>query len=135
VQYKSYGQDGTTTSTSSTDSRNEVKFGFKKNYFNDRLTLQVGSAYDWGRPTTSNQSASNFNLAGDFRAQYLLSPDGGVSVVGFRASNYDLFYGRNIERTGVGLTFQKKFNTLYEFLHSKKRIQREAQEKAHGAKQ
>ncbi|MES2478372.1 MAG: translocation/assembly module TamB domain-containing protein [Bacteroidota bacterium] len=138
VQYKSFGQEANTTGTggvvSSADSRNQLKFGLQKNYFDDRLSLQVGSAYDWGRPTTTNQSASSFNLAGDFRAQYLLTSDGGVSLVGFRASNYDLFYGYNIARQGVGLTVRKSFDNLYEFLHSKKRILREKQEKMNGVK-
>lgn len=135
LQYNSYAQDGLANSTNTTDSRNQVKFGIKRNYFNDRLVLQVGSAYDWGRPTANNQSASNFNLAGDFRAQYLLTPDGGVSIVGFRASNYDLFYGKNIDRTGLGLTFRKNFDNMYEFLHSRKRVLSEENDKAKGAKQ
>jgi hypothetical protein len=138
VQYKSFGQDVNSTTTgavgATTDSRNQVKFGLKKNYFNDRLSLQVGSAYDWGRPTTTDQSASSFNLAGDFRAQYLINADGGLSLVGFRASNYDLFYGYNIARQGLGITVRKSFDNFYEFIHSKKRIAREKQEKALGVK-
>lgn len=138
VQYKSYGQDlsATTTSTGAVvGTRDEIKLGLGKNYFNDRLKLQIGSAYDWGRPTTSNQAASTFNLAGDFRAQYQLTKDGGISLVGFRASNYDLFYGYNIARQGLGVTFRKSFDNLYEFIHSKKRIQREQAEKMNGVKQ
>lgn len=131
VQYKSFGQDATSTTTSTTatvtDTRNQVKLGLKKNYFNDRLSLQIGSAYDWGRPTTTDQSASSFNLAGDFRAQYHITADGGVSFVGFRASNYDLFYGYNILRQGVGISVRKSFDNFYEFIHSKKRIAREQQ--------
>lgn len=137
VQYKSLSQDITDGSTtgSISDSRNVVKIGLGRNYFNDRLKIQVGSAYDWGRPSANNQSTSNFNLAGDFRAQYLLTPDGGVSLVGFRASNYDLFYGYNIARTGVGISVRKSFDNLYEFFHSQKRIQRDLLEKSKGAKQ
>lgn len=126
LQYKNIGQDASSGSTTNlVDSRNVVKFGLGRNYFNDRLKLQVGSAYDWGRPTSNNQTNSNFNLAGDFRAQYLLSPDGGVSLVGFRASNYDLYYGYNITRTGVGVSVRKSFDNLFELFHSKKRLQKE----------
>jgi len=138
VQYKSFGQEDRSSTVSggvvSADSRNQVKFGLHKNYFNDRLSIQLGSAYDWGRPTTNNQNTSSFNLAGDFRAQYLLTPDGGVSLVGFRSSNYDLFAGKNIDRQGIGLTIRKSFDNFYEFIHSKKRILREQQERAKGAK-
>lgn len=138
VQYKSVGQDAVngnaTAASNAADSRNQVKFGIGKNYFNDRLKLQFGSSYDWGRPTSVNSNTSNFNLAGDFRAQYLLTADGGISLLGFRASNYDLFYGKNVERNGLGISFRKSFDNLYEFIHSKKRIQREQAEKASGAK-
>lgn len=133
VQYRSYGQDFASptnnSSFASAGNRDEIKVGLGKNYFNDRLKIQVGSAYDWGRPTQPNQTASTFNLAGDFRAQYMLTPDGRISLVGFRASNYDLYYG-NIARQGFGLSFRKSFNNLFEFLHSKKRIQAEKDAKA-----
>jgi hypothetical protein len=139
VQYRSYGQQlGTTTGgvAPTIDSRDEVKVGIGKNYLNDRLKLQVGSSYDWGRPssTATAGTTSNFNLAGDFRAQYLLTADGGVNLLGFRSSNYDLFQGANITRTGVGVSFRKSFDNFYEFIHTKKRIQRENAEKARGAK-
>lgn len=135
LQYKNYGQESSTSGiVSATDSRDQVKFGIRKNYLNDRLKIQIGSSYDWGRPTATNQSASTFNLAGDFRGQYLLTPDGGISLTAFRASNYDIFYGRNIDRTGFGLSFRKNFDNLHEFFISKKRLQKEAEEKAAGAK-
>lgn len=133
VQYRSYGQDFASPtnnpSFASAGNRDEIKVGLGKNYFNDRLKIQVGSAYDWGRPTQPNQTASTFNLAGDFRAQYMLTPDGRISLVGFRASNYDLYYG-NIARQGLGLSFRKSFNNLFEFFHSKKRVQAEKEAKA-----
>jgi hypothetical protein len=136
VQYRSYGQDFASPtnnpSFATAGNRDEIKVGLGKNYFNDRLKLQVGSAYDWGRPTQPNQTTSTFNLAGDFRAQYMLTPDGRISLVGFRASNYDLYYG-NIARQGVGLSFRKSFNNLFEFLHSKKRVQAEKEAKAKAA--
>lgn len=133
VQYRSVGQDVITAGTAgsnATDSRNQVKFGIGKNYFNDRLKLQIGSSYDWGRPTTVDPKAGSFNLAGDFRAQYLLNADGGISLVAFRTNNYDLFYGGNVARQGVGISFRRSFDNLYEFLHSKKRIQRDLKEKS-----
>lgn len=130
VQYKSYSSTdiGGGAATDAV-SRNELKLGLKKNYFNDRLSVQVGSAYDWGRPTTANTSAGNFNLAGDFRAQYLLTPDGGISLTGFRTSNYDVIVNDNIARTGVGVTFRKSFDNLFEFFHSRKRVLEEQQKK------
>lgn len=128
LQYKSFGQDALSTQNIgaiSSETRNQVKFGVKKNYFDDRLSLQVSSAYDWGRPTSNNQNTSSFNIAGDFRAQYQLTEEGGLSLVAFRTSNYDIYYGNNIARTGVGISYRKSFDNFYEFIHSKKRLARE----------
>jgi hypothetical protein len=127
LQYNSYSltdNTGGTAAASDNVSRNVLKVGLKKSYFNDRLSVQIGSAYDWGRPTaTTSSSSSNFNLAGDFRAQYLLTADGGVSLTGFRNSNYDVTVNDNVSRTGVGITFRKSFDNLFEFFHSRKRVQ------------
>lgn len=136
VQYKSYSSSDNLGGSASNDdatNRNELKFGLKKN-FNDRLSVQVGSAYDWGRPTAANTTSSSFNLAGDFRAQYLLTPDGGISLTGFRTSNYDVIVNDNISRTGVGITFRKSFDNLFEFFHSKKRVLEQQQKKRQAIK-
>ncbi len=53
--------------------RNEVKLGLRKNLLNDRLMLEVGSSYDWGRPVSTAATSSNFNLLNDFRIQYSLA--------------------------------------------------------------
>jgi hypothetical protein len=136
VQYKSIGQESLTGSGGSeVDSRNQVKVGIGKNYFNDRLKLQAGSSYDWGRPTAVNSSASTFNLAGDFRAQYSITADGRISITGFRSSNYDLFYGANVPRTGISLNYRKSFDNFYELIHSKKRVAREKALQEKGASQ
>lgn len=127
LQYKTYSVSD--AATLSPVNRNELKFGLKRNYFNDRLVLQLGSAYDWGRPTGNNTNSNNFNLAGDFRAQYLLTPDGRITLTGFRTSNYDVLVNDNISRTGVGITFRKSFDNFFEFIHGQKRNQ-EKKEKA-----
>lgn len=129
VQYKNYSFTDNTLANTDAINRNEVKVGLQKKYFKDRLSLQVGSAYDWGRPTTTNSTASNLNLAGDFRAQYLLSKDGGISLTGFRTSDYDAVINNNISRTGVGISFRKSFDNLFEFFHSRKRILAEKQKR------
>jgi hypothetical protein len=127
LQYKNYSFTDNSTANPDAINRNEVKVGLQKKYFKDRLSLQVGSAYDWGRPTANNSNSSNLNLAGDFRAQYLLSKDGGISLTGFRTSNYDAVVNNNISRTGVGISFRKSFDNLFEFFHSKKRVLAEKQ--------
>lgn len=97
--------------------RNELSFGIRKNLLNDRLVVEVGSAYDWGRPTSANSSTSNLNLAGDFRLQYLLTEDGRVRLNVFRTNNYDVLVDRNVWRGGVGISYRKTFDDLDEFFN------------------
>lgn len=120
LKYKNYNLSD--PSISGGVNRNELTFGIRKNLFNDRLIVEVGSAYDWGRPTSSNSSTSNLNLAGDFRVQYLLTTDGRVRFNAFRTSNYDVLVDRNIWRGGIGLSYRKTFNNLGELFSGKRNL-------------
>ncbi len=118
LKYKNYNLSDPLASSGI--NRNEVSFGVRKNLLDDRLLVELGSAYDWGRPTSSNSSTSNLNLAGDFRVQYLLTEDGQVRLNAFRTSNYDVLVDRNIWRGGFGISYRRSFNNLYEFFHKAK---------------
>jgi len=101
--------------------RNEVKLGIRQNLLNDRLILEVGGSYDWGRPVSTSSTSSNFNLLNDFRIQYLLSKDGRLRFNGFRTTDYDVLVtanGGNVTRSGVGISWRKTFDSFFEFLHS-----------------
>ncbi len=102
--------------------RNEVSLNVRKNLLNDRLVVELGSAYDWGRPTSSNSNTSNLNLAGDFRVQYLLTEDGRVRLNVFRTSNYDVLVDRNIWRGGVGISYRRAFDNISEFFNKPQHI-------------
>lgn len=102
-------------------SRNEVSLGFSKTLFDDRLIVELGSAYDWGRPTASgSRNSNNLNLAGDFRVQYLLSSDGKIRLNAFRSSNYDVLVDRAIYRGGIGLSYRTSFNHINELFGKRK---------------
>lgn len=107
--------------------RNEVSVNVRKTLFKDRLIVELGSAYDWGRPTSASNSSSNLNLAGDFRVQYLLSEDGRVRLNAFRTSNFDVLINDNVYRGGVGISYRKTFNNFYELFH-KKQMRRRPEE-------
>jgi hypothetical protein len=127
LKYKNYNlSDGTTNPLN----RNEVKLGLRQNFLNDRLVVELGSAYDWGRPTSSNTSSSNFNLLNNFRVQYLLNKEGRLRLNGFRTSDYDVLLdnGRNITRAGIGLSWRKTFDSFAEFIHSTKHYRRRNEE-------
>lgn len=108
-QYSFNNNDGQTAGN-----RNAVSLGVKKNLFKDRLTVEVGSSVDWGKPTSTN-SSSNFNPVGDFRLQYLIKEGGNLRGNIFRTSSYDVLADQNITRGGIGLTWRKSFDNLTEF--------------------
>ena len=120
-KYKNYNiSDGTSLNPLN---RNEVKLGLRQNFLNDRLIVELGGSYDWGRATAANSASSNLNLLNDFRLQYLLSKDGRLRLNGFRTSDYDALVGdngSNITRAGVGLSWRKTFDSWSEFWHTPK---------------
>lgn len=113
--------------------RNEAGVNLRKNFFNDRLIVEVGGVYDWGRNNAQSDLTTNF--AGDFRVQYLLSEDGRVRFNVFRTSNYDALFSQLIGRQGVGLSYRKSFNGLRDLLRSKEKTKKEAEEKMQDQRQ
>ncbi len=120
LKYKTYSYANSTTSNNS--NRNEVSLGLKKNYFDNRLSVELGSAIDWGKPTSSN-NGSNFKPVGDFRVQYLIKEGGNLRANIFRTSSYDIFVDRNISRGGLGLTWRKSFNRFGELFRGSKYLE------------
>lgn len=109
--------------------RNEAGVNLRKNFFNNRLIVEVGGVYDWGR-NGGSQSDLTTNFAGDFRVQYLLSEDGRVRFNVFRTSNYDALFSQLIGRQGVGLSYRKSFNNFRGLFQSRSRTKQEEEQKA-----
>lgn len=129
VKYKNYSLSDNNNALASLNyfNRNEAEVNLRKNFLNDRLVVEVGGIYDWGAAGSvgSNYSA---NLAGDFRIQYLLTPDGRVRFSIFRTSDYDPLYSlKAIGRQGINLSYRKSFNTLSDFFTSKRHFKSGAQ--------
>ncbi len=113
INYQNYSY---TDQNSGGGNRNAVTGTIRRNYFNDRLVVELGGTSDWGRPASSSTS-TNFNVTGDFRIQYLLSQTSGLRLNAFRNSNYDVTLDRSIVRSGMGLSWRKSFDNLSEFFH------------------
>jgi len=129
VKYTNYNYNYADPSAlaSSTINRSEVKVGVNKNYFNDRLTVELGGTSDWGHPTSASNT-SNFNLTGDFRIQYQLNQASGVRLNCFRTSDYDVTRDEDVIRSGVGITWRKSFNGIGDFFHGNKYAQKEKEQ-------
>ncbi|MCD6010954.1 MAG: hypothetical protein K0Q79_816 [Flavipsychrobacter sp.] len=106
-------------------SRSEIKLGVNKSLLNDRLIVEVGSTSNWGRPTSTTSSSSGFNVNGDFRVQYKITPTSGLRLNAFRTSDYDATLDRSIVRSGLGMSWRKSFDNLPDFFRGKKYAQRE----------
>ncbi|RYD97743.1 MAG: hypothetical protein EOP54_09940, partial [Sphingobacteriales bacterium] len=120
VRYKNYNLNNSLNNGSNPGSmdylnRNEAKLSVRKNFLNNRLLVDVGGVYDWGRPSQVGAGGSyTSNLAGDFMAQYLIRRDGRVRFNIFRTSNYDALFQQNISRQGVGISYRRSFNNVWE---------------------
>jgi len=117
LKYVSYNLSYPNSSGGGSVDRNQASLSVRKNYFNDRLIVEVGGKSDWGKPA-STSNTSNTHLAGDFRIQYLLSQGGNLRFNLFRTSDYDITVDNFISRSGVGISWRKPFDNFSEFIHN-----------------
>ena len=118
LNYNAYSASGS--------NRNDVQFNLTKSIFNNRVRIEVGPSLDWGR--SANQQASNSSyFAGDFRFEYLVTPDGRIRFMAFSRSNYDVLLNTNLTRGGVGISYNREFNRLHElFLTRQEKLRRDS---------
>lgn len=117
VNYTAYNFNN---SASSSYDRNLVSTGITKTFYNNRIRVYVGGDYDWGRVSATSSSQ---NFAGDFRVEYLLSPDGRIRINAFSKTDYDAYILDNRTRSGLGLSYVRDYNKFSE-LFNDKRIRR-----------
>jgi hypothetical protein len=120
VKYNNY-------STLGTSNMSQVYVSGSHNFFNDRLIVELGSTSDWGRPSSSSTS-SNFNITGNARVQYLLTKKGSLRLNTFHISDYDVTLDKDIQRSGVGISWRKSFDNLDDFFRGNKYTQKKIQE-------
>ncbi len=124
--YSGVALSDVTTQTSFLPDRTNLNFSINKSYFNERLTVIVGSALDFGLSNTSAAAAAgnNFQFLPDVTFQYKLTPDGKIL--------FNLFYRENRSylstalsgkqsRSGASISFRKEFDSIDELFRSKKK--------------
>jgi hypothetical protein len=103
VDVQSY-DDGTNPSGSGTT---EVEVGVKKDFFNDRLSVEVGGNINVeGASQKSNQSG---DISGNVTIEYKLTPDGRYRLKGFRQNEYEGFIDGQLIETGIGIIYSWDF--------------------------
>ncbi|MBP1651943.1 MAG: hypothetical protein H6Q26_2100, partial [Bacteroidetes bacterium] len=98
--------------------RNQVSAGITSTLYNNRVRLYVGGDYDWGKAATS---ANTNRLAGDFRAEYLLTPEGRFRINAFSKSDYDVYNLVNRTKAGLGLSYVREYNKFTELFNERAR--------------
>lgn len=116
VNYRAYNVGGP-QDNSSVD-RNQVSAGITSNLFNNRFRLYAGGDYDWGKTATS---ANTNRFAGDFRIEYLLTPDGRFRINAFSKTDYDVYNLNNRTKSGVGISYIREYNRFGELFNPARR--------------
>ena len=92
----------------------QVSIGVRKNFFKDRLGVQIGTSIN---VPNSNSSASQYNasnITGDIVIDYKLTPDGRFHFKVFRLNQYEGIIDGLLYKTGISLLYNKDYNTLRE---------------------
>ncbi len=84
-------------------------------FFNDRLEVRLGGDFVTGATTVSETDY----LAGDVTFSYKITPDGKLKIRAYNQNAQTIEGRRN--KTGVGLTYRREYNTFDEFLGKKKK--------------
>jgi len=87
-----------------------AKSNFVYTLLNGRLIITAGINLDYNNPYVTKARNSNVLVTPDVTAEWILTKDGKVRVVGFNRTNYDLIGQRN--RTGVSLAYRKEVDKL-----------------------
>lgn len=110
VKYKNYNfTDPQDIRTIQHLNRNEAGIQVRKNFLSNRLMVEVGGSYDWGRVESEKYTT---DFLGDFRIQYFITEDGKIRLNAFRNSQYDVLYGKTVARQGLGIGYKKSFNNF-----------------------
>ncbi len=96
----------------------ELQLRLKNNLFNDRLSINVGSNIDLGN--SALQSSNGSYVAGDIVIEYILTKDRRFKIRFYQSSQPSIQGGRR-NKTGLGLSYRREFDTFKEFLDGMKR--------------
>lgn len=136
INYRNYQSEAegvpSTPGQTEFENRQELQLALTKSFFNDRISVDVGGDFDFGSgnsQSTTNPDEKATNIAGDFEIQYSITPDGRIKVKAFRKGEYDIFEDRNKNKTGIGISYQKEFNTVKDFFSNIRRKREERKKK------
>ncbi len=113
VSYQTYQANIDPTDPEDLIRRNELQVALTKRFFNDRVSVDVGGNVDFGSGPIQQPSTG---IAGDFSAEYRITPGGQLRAKVFSKSDYSVIDDRYRTRNGIGIKFSRDFNRLIDLL-------------------
>jgi hypothetical protein len=102
--------------------RTNLNVSIAKNFMNEKLTLTVGSALDFGM-TAQQTAAASFQFLPDINAEYKITPDGRVALTFFYRDSYNyLSTGNHTQNSsGTSISYRREFDRIDELFKKKKK--------------
>lgn len=101
---------------------NAGKLGVNKSFLSGRVVVKLGASVDYTTYVLFTQGTTDLLTSPDLAAQWSISPDGHLRLVGYNRTNYDATFGRS-NRTGLGVNYRKEFDRLVDlFAGERKRL-------------
>jgi len=97
----------------------ELQVGLKKELFNSRMSVQVGSSVDVDGNST--QQSNSQNLTGDVVVEYKITDDGRYRFKAFRENQFEGIIDGMLYKTGIGILYSRDFDLFSELLSSPKK--------------
>lgn len=95
-------------STGVRQSRTDLNVALSKQFFDDRLKITLGSSFGLEGTPYENQSSSN--IAGNFKADYLITRDGRFKLRAYRKNEYQMALLGEIVETGLTFIITMDYN-------------------------
>jgi len=102
--------------------RTNLNFSIGKSFLNEKLTMTVGSALDFGM-TAQQAAAASFQFLPDINAEYKITPDGRVALTFFYRDSYNyLNTGNHTQNSsGTSISYRREFDRIDELFKKKKK--------------
>jgi hypothetical protein len=101
-------------------SQQELEIMLTSRLLNDRIYVNVGGNFGVGQNNDANSGA----VAGDFKIEYAITPDGRIRIKAFQRTDYDVIQQRNIGETGVGVFYSEEFDSIQDLINKNRERKR-----------
>ncbi|MFP4468496.1 MAG: translocation/assembly module TamB domain-containing protein [Bacteroidales bacterium] len=97
--------------------RTELQMEVSRDFLDERLRITAGGNIELEDETRRQVNPSD--IAGDFSAEYLLTPGGRFTIKGYRERKYEDIYDGELVETGISLIFRQTYNSFRELFMRK----------------